>query len=244
VELMMVDAFYNPVTWKNFDPFSSSHFGDTPAQYVTIDTHQFWAFPPLDTLTEPEILEHICDFGATLKAPNSGIPPTLVGEFSLSTGITANSSSNTEQDQDKRTWFRTLFEAQNAAYTPHGANQASIGWYFWAWKTEYDIDAWSYRRGIADGYIPSNVSDPSTYAFPILDTGCIDQNFTYKAPAKVSNSPSSTASSSGGSGSSTASSTASGASASSTGKSAAASVSPAFVQLGLAIAAVLMISIC
>jgi len=60
--------------------------------------------------------------------PNSGLLPTLVGEWSLSTGITADSTSNTEQDGQKRTWFRQLFEAQNAAYTPDGPGQASIGW--------------------------------------------------------------------------------------------------------------------
>ena len=50
-------------------------------------------------------------------------------------GITANSSSNTEQDQAKRTWFRKLFEAQNAAYSPQKAGQPSIGWYFWSCKS-------------------------------------------------------------------------------------------------------------
>merc|ERR1712070_89247 len=88
-------------------------------------------------------------------------------------------------DQDKRTWFRELFEAQNAAFTPYDAGQSSIGWYFWAWKLEYDIDAWSYRRGLSDGYIPSNISDPSTYEYPIKKNGCIDSDHEYEAKAQV-----------------------------------------------------------
>jgi len=53
---------------------------------LTLDTHQFWAFPPLDKLPEAQILQRICDFAAALKLNNTGIPPTLVGEWSLSTG--------------------------------------------------------------------------------------------------------------------------------------------------------------
>lgn len=111
----------------------------------------------------------------------------MVGEWSLDTGYTANSSPDTAEDVHKRTWFRKLFEAQNAVYTPNGPDQSSIGWYFWAWKTEYDIDAWSYRKGVAEEYIPSNVSDKSTYIFPVQENGCIDVSFDYTAPSSVTN---------------------------------------------------------
>ncbi|KAK0315688.1 hypothetical protein LTR29_015683 [Friedmanniomyces endolithicus] len=214
INVTIHDAFYNPPTWANYDPHNAN--AQTPGKFLTLDTHQFWAFPPLDKLPEAQILQRICDFAAALKLNNTGIPPTLVGEWSLSTGITANSSSNTEQDQTKRTWFRKLFEAQNAAYSPQKAGQPSIGWYFWSWQTEYDIDAWSYRRGLADGYIPSNISDPSTYAFPVLDNGCIDDTFSYVAAVSVSGlGPSST----GSSGSSSATSTGGSSAATTTGSS-------------------------
>lgn len=220
INVTIHDAFYNPPNWKNYDPYNPS--ASEPAKYLTVDTHQFWAFPPLENLSTTEILQQLCDFGKELRAQDSGIPPTLVGEWSLSTGHTANSTSNTEQDQPKRTWFRQLFEAQNAAFTPNGEGQASIGWYFWAWKTEYDIDAWSYRRGVADGYIPSNISDASTYAFPILDDGCIDTTFNYTAPATVTSTSASLATAS-----STASGTSSQPSASATDKKSSANgVSP------------------
>ncbi|KAK3066152.1 hypothetical protein LTR53_017621 [Teratosphaeriaceae sp. CCFEE 6253] len=189
INVTIHDAFYNPPTWANYDPLDSS--AQTPGKFLTLDTHQFWAFPPLDTLPEPQILQRICAFGTALKENDTGIPYTLVGEWSLSTGITANSSSNTEQDVGKRTWFRKVFEAQNAAYAPQKPGQPSIGWYFWSWQTEYNIDAWSYKRGLQDGYIPSNISDPSTYAFPVLDTGCIDDTFAYTADAIVATSSSS-----------------------------------------------------
>ncbi|EMD00121.1 glycoside hydrolase family 5 protein [Baudoinia panamericana UAMH 10762] len=186
------DAFYNPPPWKNYDPNNVNAV--VPAARTTLDTHQFWAFPPLTNLTTTQILERICQYAQTMDPANSHIPPTLVGEWSLSTGYTANSTTDASQDQAKRTWFRTLFEAQNAAYTPNGPNQASIGWYFWAWKTEYDIDAWSFRKGIQYQYIPSNVSNMSTYAFPILDNGCINTNFSYTAPASSNASGTSTSS--------------------------------------------------
>jgi glucan 1,3-beta-glucosidase len=191
----------------------------SPAKFVTVDTHQFWAFPPLDTLTVPEILEKICEFAQDMKMPNSGIPPTLVGEWSLSTGHTANSTTQSAQDQPKRTWFRELFEAQNAAYAPNAPYQSSIGWYFWSWKTEYDIDAWSYRKGVSQGYIPSNVSDPSTYAFPIMENGCIDYSHNYTAPATVADGVTTTASSTASATSGSKSGSGSGSSSSSTPKS-------------------------
>ncbi|KAI7459442.1 hypothetical protein KC357_g9165 [Hortaea werneckii] len=196
------DGFYNPHSWANYDPNNPN--AQKPAPHLVVDTHQFWAFPPLDNLTKLQTIEHICDFGQQIRN-NSAIPYTLVGEWSLSTGITANTTGNTEKDAEKRTWFRELFEAQNAAFTPYDAGQSSIGWYFWAWKLEYDIDAWSYRRGLSDGYIPSNISDPSTYEYPIKKNGCIDSDHEYEAKAQVTfttYSPSSTATSSSSSSSS------------------------------------------
>lgn len=49
-------------------------------------------------------------------------------------------------------------------------------------KTQWEIDTWSYRRGVEDGYIPSDVSNISTRAFPILPNGCVDSSFDYEAP--------------------------------------------------------------
>lgn len=216
INVTIHDGFFNPHTWANYDPSNAD--ATSPADFLTVDTHQFWAFAPFTDLNEDQILVQICELGQSIKLNNSGIPPTLVGEWSLSTGITANSTSVTAEDQAKRTWFRRLFEAQNAAFTPNAPGQASIGWYFWAWKTEYDIDAWSYRKGVQEQYIPSNISDPSTWVFPILDNGCIDANFTYTAPKTVSDGTTTTTSST-----STATSTAT---ASTTAKSAAFSISP------------------
>lgn len=51
-------------------------------------------------------------------------------------------------------------------------------------KTEYDIDTWSYRRGVSDGWIPSNASNTSTYAIPVLENGCVDTTYNYTAPGQ------------------------------------------------------------
>jgi len=82
--LTPLDAFYNPPYWKNYNPNNAD--ATSPAEYLTVDTHQFWAFPPFTNLSESAILQAICDFGMELKVNNSGIPPSLVGEWSLSTG--------------------------------------------------------------------------------------------------------------------------------------------------------------
>lgn len=78
----------------------------------------------------------------------------------------------TDQTQ-YNSWLRLFFEAQIAAYSPNGPHQASIGWMFWTWKTENDAAMWSYRRGIAEGYIPANISDSSQLKFKVGKNGCV-----------------------------------------------------------------------
>jgi glucan 1,3-beta-glucosidase len=135
------------------------------------------------------MLEAICTTSSLIKSPlSSKIPPTIVGEWSLQTNISPSSSSTPgtrTNDQARRTWFRLLFEAQAVAYTPNRPGQIGLGWYYWTWKTEWDIDTWSYRKGVADGYIPKDVSNSSTYAFPVKDNGCIDAGFEYTAPLRA-----------------------------------------------------------
>lgn len=177
------DAFWGPSYWADYDPTDAA--ATQPAEQLTIDTHQYYAFEPLNNLPNAQILQSICNISQLLKQTSSGIPPTLVGEFSLETGSAPNSSSSSKgegDDQSRRTWFRLLFEAQNAAYSPNGPGQASSGWIFWAWKTQYDIDTWSYRRGVAQEYIPSDVSNSSTLVFPLLGNGCVDAGYNYTAP--------------------------------------------------------------
>lgn len=80
------DGFYDPHSWAYYDPNDST--ASVAAPYLTVDTHQFWAFAPFTDLNKTEILQQICDFGVQIRANQSvsGIPPTLVGEWSLSTG--------------------------------------------------------------------------------------------------------------------------------------------------------------
>lgn len=67
----------------NYDPHDTQ--AQAPAPNLVIDTHQFWAFPPYDTLDKEGIFEAICEMGQQIRN-NSMIPYTLVGEWSLSTG--------------------------------------------------------------------------------------------------------------------------------------------------------------
>ncbi|KAI9635807.1 glycoside hydrolase superfamily [Dioszegia hungarica] len=176
------DAFYGPSYWRYYDPTSTT--ASSPVNYVAIDTHQYYAFPPLQNLTQSVILQSVCNISKILKG-TSGIPRINVGEWSLETGNAHETTSTTyANSQEKRTWLRKLFEAQLAAYTPNGPNQPSGGWYYWTWKTENDIDTWSYRRGVWDGYIPKDVSNASTLAFPLRSDGCIDDTFAYQAPSR------------------------------------------------------------
>lgn len=65
------------------------------------------------------------------------------------------------------------------------SDEPILGWYYWTWKTEWNIDTWSYRRGWRDGWIPSDISNRSTFAFPVLDNGCVDSEFGWQASERV-----------------------------------------------------------
>jgi len=181
------DAFWGPTYWQSFNPVNPS--STTPAPNIVLDTHQYYAFAPLNNLPHQTILQGICNISQLLKSgiEEGVVPYTVVGEWSLETGNapnTTSSSQNRGDTQAKRTWLRLLFEAQLAAYSPRGSGEASLGWYFWTWKTEYDIDTWSYRQGIYQGYIPPDVSNASNLVYPILDNGCVDAGFNYTAPKR------------------------------------------------------------
>ena len=182
LHLRTSDAFWGPGYWSNFN---------LSASYV-LDTHQYYAFAPLNNLPHSTILRSICNVSKLLKSSSSHIPFTVVGEWSLETGTAPNTSSSSQSLTDsraKRTWLRTLFEAQLAAYEPLAEDNSgsSAGWFFWSWKQEWDIDTWSYSLGLSQGWIPSNASNRSERVFPVDGSGCIDASFNYTAPTHPGN---------------------------------------------------------
>lgn len=188
INVTIHDAFYGPSYWAGYNPYTNSSFTPTaPPDHLALDTHQYYAFAPTNTLTRPQMIDAVCGISQLLKEPHSqsNVPYTLVGEWSLQTGQQDSHHQDSDDDQAQRTWFRLLFEAQKAAYEPNGAGQSSIGWFYWTWTTEWDIDTWSYRRGLADGYVPSDVSNATTLAFPIMGNGCVDAGFAYEAPRQA-----------------------------------------------------------
>nr|XP_019008690.1 uncharacterized protein I206_06372 [Kwoniella pini CBS 10737]OCF47471.1 hypothetical protein I206_06372 [Kwoniella pini CBS 10737] len=134
INITMHDAFWGPQYWANYNPLPNTTEAST-GNY-TIDTHQYYAFEPLNNLPHDIILEKVCNISKILKLTNQGILPTIVGEWSLETGHSPNSTSSSLQNkndnsQEKRTWFRLFFESQLAAYQPNSNDQPSIGWYYW-----------------------------------------------------------------------------------------------------------------
>ncbi|KAI7230758.1 hypothetical protein KC330_g6764 [Hortaea werneckii] len=177
------DAFWGPGYWVNYNPTDSD--ASSPARRLTVDTHQYYAFAQQASYDHDQILDSICNVSMELKQPQAqtGIPPTVVGEFSLQTGDSdPHGDHDSDDDQEQRTWYRLFFESQIVGYSPNAEGQSTIGWMYWTWKTEYDIDTWSYRRGLQDGYIPADVSNASSLAYPLRDNGCVDAGFDYTAP--------------------------------------------------------------
>lgn len=129
--VVMHDAFYGPSYWASYDPLSAS--SNTPAGYILLDTHQYYAFAPLGNLPQAEILERICNTSKLLRGERTRyLPNTVVGEWSLESGSGHDAAaSNNPSSQEKRTWLRKFFEAQMAAYVPNGNNQPGRGFYYW-----------------------------------------------------------------------------------------------------------------
>lgn len=126
---LIVDAFWGPSYWSDYNPSSNSQSN------FTLDTHQYYAFPPLNDLPHETILDSICNISQILHS--NSISPTIVGEWSLESGQPPNSTTSwrgQEGSQQKRTWQRLFFEAQLAAYSPSAPDQAVIGWYYWTCK--------------------------------------------------------------------------------------------------------------
>ncbi|KAI7707576.1 hypothetical protein KC353_g11563 [Hortaea werneckii] len=177
------DAFWGPGYWANYNPTDSD--ASSPARRLAVDTHQYYAFAQQASYNHDQILQSICNVSMELKQPQAqtGIPPTIVGEFSLQTGDSnPHGDHDSDDDQEQRTWYRLFFESQIVGYSPNAEGQSSIGWMYWTWKTEYDIDTWSYRRGLQDGYIPADVSNASSLVYPLRENGCVDAGFDYTAP--------------------------------------------------------------
>ncbi|KAJ9107163.1 hypothetical protein QFC19_002823 [Naganishia cerealis] len=194
MRVLIHDAFWGPGYWDGFNPMTNTT--STSPEWLDIDLHNYFAFAPNNNLPEDVILEKVCNTSRYLRNTPS-LSPVLVGEWSLETGTAPNSSTigRASQSRARRTWFRKLFEAQLAGYS-------AFGWYFWTWKTECkspgraelrgiaqryaflvdDINTWSYRRGIEDGWIPPDISNSSQLVFPILSDGCIDATYNYSAP--------------------------------------------------------------
>lgn len=81
------DAFWGPSYWSDYDPSSNSSYdGGSSPDWLELDTHQYYAFAPYENLPRTEILERICNVSKVLKQPSSGIPKTVVGEWSLESG--------------------------------------------------------------------------------------------------------------------------------------------------------------
>ena len=88
---LIADAFWGPRYWRDYDP-ADAEASSSPS-YITIDTHQYYAFAPLQNLPHETIIESICNISQIVKATNQGLPSLIVGEWSLESGTRIHSCS-------------------------------------------------------------------------------------------------------------------------------------------------------
>ncbi|KAF2719741.1 glycoside hydrolase family 5 protein [Polychaeton citri CBS 116435] len=174
INVTIHDAFQLFSTWKDYGEDKSKTTAPSTSN-VLLDTHQYYPYAGRSNLSQNEILRSVCSISKQLKqdVQESKLPSTFVGEWSLATSEGQVSSDVIDNTKAYHHWLQLFFEAQNSAYSPNGHGQASIGWIFWTWKTENDANMWSYRQGITEGYIPSNVSDDTLFRYKADQDGCI-----------------------------------------------------------------------
>ncbi|KAM0698195.1 hypothetical protein Q7P36_001660 [Cladosporium allicinum] len=175
------NAFWGPSYWSTYTPLANKSQSQ-PQPTLILDSHQYYAFAPLANLSRPEILSRICKTSHLLKNTSSSTShPTIIGEFSLETNSTPveshhrqnqNNNNNNKPSQSQRTWYRLLFEAQVAAYSPSpAATNPSLG----------------AGGGMGGFRLMSGIG--GTFVFPLLgegeDVGCVDVDFAWEAPAEV-----------------------------------------------------------
>ncbi|KAF2166635.1 glycoside hydrolase family 5 protein [Zasmidium cellare ATCC 36951] len=173
INITIHDAFQPLTSWEAHT--STANITRLPTTSLTLDTHQYYAFYPHGNLSESAILDSVCAVSKQLKekSSKSKLPPVLVGEWSLAQNSSMLPENYASNGTEYTSWLRLFFEAQHAAYSPNGPHQASTGWIFWTWRTENDVAMWSYRQGLAEGYIPANVSDSSLLKYKVDKHGCV-----------------------------------------------------------------------
>ncbi|WFD32612.1 glucan 1,3-beta-glucosidase [Malassezia sp. CBS 17886] len=175
------DAFQNPAEndyWHN-------KFQPPNYQGVMVDTHIYRLFDPDSiALTQDQRISYYCSMKSGIASANGHLwelvgewsptftdcAPHLNGRFQGSRyagtfpGSTrrgscdsktgnANSFSDGYKALLKRNW-----EVQADVY------EAGVGWIMWTWKTQHHTaDDWSYRAGVANGWIPRDPTDRSQH---------------------------------------------------------------------------------
>ncbi|KZW00959.1 exo-beta-1,3-glucanase [Exidia glandulosa HHB12029] len=177
--LMIHDAFQPLSYWNGFMGTSTGRQG------VAIDTHIYQMFSnALVAMNNSQHISNACNNAGELSAFNDLWK--IVGEWTTAatdcakylngrgtgarydgtlsgsprvgscTGLTGSTSTFSSA---YKTFLRQMFEAQTITFE-RNAN----GWIYWTWKTEI-TDEWSYQKGLAGGWIPSN---PGTRQFPTI----------------------------------------------------------------------------
>jgi glucan 1,3-beta-glucosidase len=109
------DAFWGSNYWRGYDPSGDDNNGSGRGQspdWLQLDVHEYYAFAPRQNLPRDQIIgqwpdspltairrykltarhpaDSICNTSRLLKSTSSGRPGTVVGEWSLETGASAD----------------------------------------------------------------------------------------------------------------------------------------------------------
>jgi glucan 1,3-beta-glucosidase len=154
-EIFLHDGF-------NGDAPQWAHLLPPPAYTgIYLDSHLYHCFGgPMTDLPPWGHANYACTVDGAALARRTDRPWGLAGEWSLS--LPDKVSPPYPFDAEATALYRAFYEAQMSAYgafSDFSSSSTPRGAFFWCHRTELEENApWSFLRGIADGYIPSNIT--------------------------------------------------------------------------------------
>jgi len=125
----------------------AQHISTVCGKQSTLSTFDLWTIVGEWTPAATDCAKYLNGRGVGSRF--DGTHPDSDGRIGTCTGITGKASTFSAS---YKSFLRQFWEAQVISY------EKGQGWIQWTWKTE-QTDEWSYKAGLANGWIPSDPTD-------------------------------------------------------------------------------------
>ncbi|CAO1614152.1 unnamed protein product [Parajaminaea phylloscopi] len=162
------DAFVTPSYW-------SSYFSADDAQRTILDTHQYYIYTDEEhSMSDSDRIREVCNTRSVMRNSKKHYV-SVVGEFTLAAPQGDNGqhrdlprkfsfSNDDVYSKAYKNFLAFNFRVQQAVF------EQGNGWIMWAWKN--GNRDWSYKTGIAQGWLPKNAQELNRNPLGSVDAAC------------------------------------------------------------------------